>query len=386
MHPMMKPALRRAWRDRQTVQFGVTPARAVVLSPVDTATGSFLGLLDGTRGLPLLYEEARAFDLSPAQVDSLVERLTRAGVLDDPTIAARPGRPADAAPAPGTPYGRTTAFDRTRADLASLSLVHPEPGGGARRLAARRALRVQVRGAGRVGATIAALLAGAGVGRVDVLDGGTVQPWDVAPGGLSDQSVGERRGPAARQLVRASAPERPPRAAESADPAGLSLIVVAPRDGLDAYAPDAALAQDWVAAGIPHLYAGVLETTGLVGPLVLPGGTGCAGCLALDRAARDPGWPRMLAQWRSGRRQGAVPSCDLALATAVAGLAAGHALTFLDGDLPAATGARWEASLPLLDWRSRPVGARLDCSCGAAGDTQGEDASGGARTQDTMAR
>ncbi|MFK8912390.1 ThiF family adenylyltransferase, partial [Streptomyces sp. YS-3] len=135
MHPMLKPALRRAWRDRQTVQFGVTPARAVVLSPVDTATGSFLELLDGTRGLPLLYEEARAADLSPGQVDALVERLTEAGVVDDPTAGG---------PAARAARERTEAFDRTRADLASLCLVHPEPGGGARRLAARRSLRVQV--------------------------------------------------------------------------------------------------------------------------------------------------------------------------------------------------------------------------------------------------
>ncbi|WP_329401607.1 ThiF family adenylyltransferase [Streptomyces melanogenes] len=376
MHPMLKPALRRAWRDRQTVQFGVTPARAVVVSPVDTATGSFLELLDGTRGLPLLYEEARALDLSPGQVDALVERLTEAGVVDDPTAGG---------PAAQAMRGRTEAFDRTRSDLASLSLVDPEPGGGARRLAARRSLKVQVRGAGRVGATIASVLAASGVGRVEVLDGGTVQPWDVAPGGLPEQAVGERRGPAAQQLVRGAAPGRPPRSGEGDGPTGLSLIVVAPRDGLDVYAPDPVTGGEWVAAGIPHLYAGVVETTGLVGPLVLPGGTGCAGCLALERAERDPGWPRMLAQWRSGRRQGAVPACDLALATAVAGLAAAHALAFLDGDLPASTGTRWEASLPLLGWQPRRLGARLDCPCGAGGNSEGEDTSEGVRPQDTMA-
>ncbi|MFK8909484.1 ThiF family adenylyltransferase, partial [Streptomyces sp. YS-3] len=215
-----------------------------------------------------------------------------------------------------------------------------------------------------------------GVGRVEVLDGGTVQPWDVAPSGLSAGAVGERRGPAARQLVRGAAPDRPPRAGEADEPTGLSLIVVAPRDGLDVYAPDPVTGAEWVAAGVPHLYAGVLETTGLVGPLVLPGGTGCAGCLALERAERDPGWPRMLAQWRSGRRRSAVPACDLSLATAVAGLAAAHALAFLDGDLPASTGTRWEASLPALDWRPRRLAARLDCPCGAAGESEREDTSG----------
>ncbi|MFB7232188.1 ThiF family adenylyltransferase [Streptomyces fimicarius] len=411
MYPMLKPALRRAWRGRNTVQFGVTPAHAVTLGPVDIATGSFLELLDGTRGLPLLREEARALDLSEHHVDVLLSRLAEAGLLDDPRSAG-PG--ADAL------RRRAEVMDRQRPDVASLSVVRPEPGGGLRRMAARRAMRVQVRGAGRVGAAIASVLSGAGVGQVEVLDGGRAEPWDVAPGGLPPAAVGERRDVAARRLVQRSAPGPAPRRAKGAgtaadrveadrtgtdragaDPAraglagarlagsagqppGLSLIVVAPRDGLSVYAPVVDTAGPWIASGTPHLYAGVIEATGVVGPLVLPGGTGCAGCLELHRSDRDPQWPRMLAQWRSGRRV-AVPACDLGLATAVAGLAAAHALAFLDGDLPTSTGTRWEAALPLLDWRSEPIGPHADCSCGAAGDATGERASGGVPAQDTMA-
>jgi hypothetical protein len=150
----------------------------------------------------------------------------------------------------------------------------------------------------------------------------------------------------------------------------LSLVVVAPRDGLDAYAPDPVAAESWVASRIPHLYAGVLEATGVVGPLVLPGGSACAGCLARAGAEADPERPRMLAQWRSGRRAG-VPACDVALATAVAGLAAAHALAFLDGELPSSTGVRWEAALPLLDWRAERVAAHRECYCGAGGEPRG---------------
>ncbi|MET9769689.1 ThiF family adenylyltransferase [Streptomyces sp. NPDC006415] len=402
MYPMLKPALRRAWRGRNTVQFGVTPAHAVTLGPVDIATGSFLELLDGTRGLPLLHEEARALDLSEHHVDVLLRRLTEAGLLDDPRSAV---------PESDVLRRRAEVMDRQRPDVASLSVVRPEPGGGLRRMAARRAMRVQVRGAGRVGASIASVLSGAGVGQVEVLDGGRTEPWDVAPGGLPPESVGERRDVAARRLVRRSAPGPAPRRARTGEgggadssgaglagaglagaglavsagqPSGLSLIIVAPRDGLAVYAPVADTAGPWIASGTPHLYAGVIEATGVVGPLVLPGGTGCAGCLELHRADRDPQWPRMLAQWRSGRR-GAVPACDLGLATAVAGLAAAHALAFLDGDLPACTGARWEAALPLLDWRSEQIGPHADCSCGAAAGAGGERASGPVPAQDTMA-
>ncbi|MEV0318707.1 ThiF family adenylyltransferase [Streptomyces sp. NPDC050658] len=376
MHPILKPALRRGWRDLNTVQFGVAPAHALVLGPVDTATGSFLSLLDGTRGLPLLREEGRRMGLPDGHVDRLVRRLSRAGLVDD----ARGGGPAADAL-----RERAGAMDRLRPDLASLSVVTGEPGDGMRLLAARRAMRVQVRGAGRVGAVIASVLAGAGVGQVDVRDGGLVEPWDVAPGGLPADAVGDRRDAAARRAVRRSAPDRPPRPVRSDEgEAGFSLVVVAPRDGLDAHAPDPAAAEPLISAGTPHLYAGVIEGTGVVGPLVLPGATACAGCLALERADRDPTWPRMLAQWRSGRARH-VAACDLALSTTVAGLAAAHALAFLDGADPAVAGVRWEASVPGLDWHAQPVSAHRACPCGADVADKGEHPDGVREPHDTMA-
>jgi bacteriocin biosynthesis cyclodehydratase domain-containing protein len=129
-----------------------------------------------------------------------------------------------------------------------------------------------------------------------------------------------------------------------------------------------------MASGTPHLYAGVIEGTGVVGPLVLPGETSCAGCLERDRTDRDPAWPRLVAQWRSGKAR-CVGACDLALATAVAGLAAAHALAFLDGESPAGTGARWEASVPVLHWHARPVWPHPACPCGAAEKAKGEHSS-----------
>ncbi|MEV6697016.1 ThiF family adenylyltransferase [Streptomyces sp. NPDC051453] len=395
-HPILKPALRRGWRDLNTVQFGVAPAHAVVLGPVDTATGTFLTLLDGTRGVALLRDEGRRMGLPDGHVDALLHRLTRAGLLDDATGGG---------PAFDALRKRQGVLDRLRPDLAALTVLSPEPAAGARKLAARRSMRIQVRGTGRVGTVIASVLSAAGVGHVDVRDGGCVEPWDVAPGGLPVESVGERRDTAAYRAVRKAAPDRPPRpdrrsgpppsqaqpsspsesqALPPAEEPALSLVIIAPRDGLSAHTPDPVAAEELIVSGTPHLYAGVVEATGVVGPLVLPGGTACAGCLSLDRTDRDPTWPRLLAQWRSGR-QLQVPACDLALATAVAGLTAAHALAFLDGELPSSTGARWEASAPGLDWHARPVWAHPDCSCGAGGRSKGEQTSEGGEQHDTMA-
>ncbi|MFC9505767.1 ThiF family adenylyltransferase [Streptomyces sp. NPDC057002] len=380
MHPVVKPALRRGWRDLNTVQFGMTPAHAMTLGPMDQATGSFLDLLNGTRGLELLREEGRRMDLPDGHVDGLVRRLARAGLLDD----ARGGGPAADAL-----RRKKEVLDRLRPDLASLSLTTSAPGDAIGRLAARRAQRVQVRGAGRVGAVLASLLAGAGVGEVDVRDLGRVEPWDVAPGGLPADAVGDRRDEAARRAVRRAAPDRPPRPAtaqahpEEGDP-GFSLVIVAPRDDVAMYAPDPSAAESLMAAGTPHLYAGVVEGTGMVGPLVLPGETGCAGCLHHSRTDRDPTWPRLVAQWRSGRQRQVRP-CDLTLATTVAGLAAAHALAFLDGRVPSSAGSRWEVSVPGLHWHARPIWAHPACPCAAAERGKGERLSEEGQSHETMA-
>lgn len=354
----------------------------MVLGPLDLATSAFLRLLDGTRGLPLLYAEAARAGLSEGYVDRLLDGLVRAGLLEDATGGGE-----------GAARLRedSALMERLRPDLASLALLDPRPCGALETLGARARARVLVRGAGRVGASVAALLSGAGVGRVEVMDGGRVDPGDVSPGGLPPSAVGQRRAEAARRLVREVAPARgrrqaPPdgpaagrvprqggaeggadagRAPGVREPEGYSLVVLAPRDGLAVHAPDPATVEPFLGSGTPHLYAGVIETSAVVGPLVLPGATGCARCLDLGRADRDPGWPRLLAQWRSGRAHRA-EAADLTLAAATAGLAAAHALAFLDGGLPASTGARWEAALPGGDWRSRSLSPHPRCGCGAA--------------------
>ncbi|GAA3741271.1 TOMM precursor leader peptide-binding protein [Streptomyces tremellae] len=377
---MVKPALRRAWRGRRTVQFGVAPAHALRLTPVDGVAAAFLERLDGSRSLPVLRAEARAMGLREERAEELVRRLVAAGVVADP--AADGAALADLSGAPG-------ALERLRPDLASLSLVHAAPGAGAATLAARRAVRVRVLGAGRVGDAVAAALAAAGVGRVEVRDGGSVRGADVAPGGLPASAVSQRRADAAARLVRDAAPLPAPRAAPGTAAVPLSLVVVAPRDGLAAYRPEPADTEPWLAAGVPHLFAGVIEATGFVGPLVLPGGTACAGCARRCEADADPDAPAMLAQWRSGRGARPVAACDGPLAAVVAGLAAAHALSFLDGELPTSTGARWEVALPLLDWRAERIAPHPGCGCGAVGRTGGGTEGVGMATagagRDTMA-
>ncbi len=364
MHPMIKPALRRGWRDRQTVQYGMAPAHAVLLGPVSDATAAFMELMDGTRSLDRLRVEADRLGLAPEIPDKLIERLAGAGVLDDATASRE---------------AAVSVGDRLRPDLASLSVVHREPGGGVRRLAARREARVQVRGAGRVGAAVAATLSAAGVGQVDVVDGGAVEQWDTAPAGIPAERVGTRRDVAARGVVRSS------RAWQSRSRGEVGLVIITPRDGLDAYAPDPAAAECFMTAGTPHLYGGVVEATGVVGPLVLPGSSPCSDCLLRTRAEREPSWPMLVGQWRTAsRRRAGVPACDTALATMVAGATASYALSFLDGDGGCAVGYRLRFALPHLLPDTEQFRTHPECPCGAASVCAAPAVSENHRTHATM--
>lgn len=366
MHPMIKPALRRGWRDRQTVQYGVTPAHAVTLGPVDNATASFIELIDGTRSLTQLGEHATALGLAPDTAEKLTRRLARAGVLDDATADREMAAHVE---------------DRLRPDLASLSAVHREPGAGLRRLRNRRASHVQVRGVGRVGAAVATTLSAAGLGQVDVVDGGEVEPWDTLPGGIPAEQTGSRRDAAARTAVSRAKPWR----RRSRSRSHVNLVIMSPRDGLDAYAPDPAAAERFLEAGTPHLYTGVVEGTGVVGPLVLPGETPCANCLLLTRGEREPSWPLVVGQWRTAaRRDSGVPACDAALATMVAGAAAAYALNYLDRDGKSAAGYRLRFSLPHLLADTEQFVAHPNCRCGAAYPSNGRPPSERAPASRTM--
>lgn len=340
MRPLLKPALRRLWRDPSTLQLGIDPRYAAVLAGVDVADASLLDLIDGTRELDELSTEAARRGYEPAHVEHLLTALGAAHALDH------------------APLAPAAADARRYPDLLSLSLLHGEPGAAARVMAARGSTTVEVMGAGRVGATVAALLTAAGVGQVAVTDNGALRPADFSPSGVRGPGPRQAsRAEAARSLVGArSVSQRSRTAVLRAD----STVVLAPVGSV--------IPPEWLGRvrHRPHLPVLIRETTAVIGPLVLPGRSPCLRCVELTRGDRDPVWPVLAAQL-IGEPHGVEP-CDVVLATAAASIVALHVLAWLDQGqraLPSSIGGTHELSLDDLRLRRRTVSAHPGCGCGA---------------------
>lgn len=345
MRPMLKPALRRLWRDAGTVQIGVDPERAVILSGVDGSAVTVLDLLDGSRDHAGVLAAAVAAGVHPASAAALLEQLDAAGVLDDASTDAGPLAALD-----------REERDRIAPDLASVSLLRPGPGAALAVLDRRRSAVVQVVGAGRIGVPVATLLAAAGVGHVGVEAAGTVSASDTVPGGWQLGDVGMPVAAAVRAVVRRIAPT-----------AGCGPVPVNRRpDVVVLVGPagaDPIRRVELVRAGVVHLAAGVREVTGVVGPLVLPGRSACLRCLDLSRADRDSAWPLLSAQL-AGDGAGGIAAGDTVLAAATAALAAGQVLAALDGGRPATVNGTLELRLP--EWRLRRRGWSPHPACGCS--------------------
>jgi hypothetical protein len=109
------------------------------------------------------------------------------------------------------------------------------------------------------------------------------------------------------------------------------------------------------------------EAIGVVGPLVVPGRSACARCIDLSKAARDPAWPRILAQASgAGGLPAATQACDTVLAAATAALATAQALALIDrAGEPATANGTLELVLPQWQWQRRAWPAHPACTCGA---------------------
>src|SRR3954464_15955298 len=189
--PMLNRALRRVWRDQQTLQLGIEPRHAVVLRGVGRAEERVLELLDGSRAVDTVVADAADLGIDELSVHRLLQTLVRARVLDDGELQ---------------PRGNERDRQRLAHDAMSIALLDRTPGAATRALTARADATYAVHGAGRIGATLVALLtapgagavarplavclAAAGVGRVLCVNNGPVRAAALTPAASQDPDDG----------------------------------------------------------------------------------------------------------------------------------------------------------------------------------------------------
>lgn len=338
------------WRGPSMVQIGLDPRRGLILDGLtdeDAAVLHRLFLGADSTALDTGADSTEATGRSRPRSRQLVRLLAEADVLN----RVPPGRSA--------PHRLDPHRHRLVDDAQVWSVVHPGSEDGWELLNHRGRRHVQVHGGGRIGTALAATLAAAGVGSVEVLDSRPVRSRDLAPAGPLPADLGSPQHRAARSAAnRLAVGDSPdPRNDPGADSQNSSLpdIVVLLEHG----AADARRADEFSIKEIPQLSVVVQEASTMVGPLVLPGHSACLRCLDLHRTDLDASWPVLLAQLTGHRddRPG-VPEHhaeETASAGLVASLAALQILHHLDG-LPADNTGRGDTSIATMP---AAVGATL---------------------------
>ncbi|MCW3839400.1 TOMM precursor leader peptide-binding protein [Micromonospora yasonensis] len=339
--PTLLPGLTRLWRDRHTLQLGVEPGRAVLLEVANPRAAGLLDLLDGTRSERAVLAYASTAQVAPDEARILLDTLRAAGLV----VPAQSLLPRDLA-------GPDRARLAGEANALALAVPGP-PATPAQVVRRRRAARVLVTGAGRLGAAIAAGLAQAGVGHVRPELAGPVRPADLVGTGLLAAEVGRPLAAAVRAVLARCAPGT----ATSPLRRGRTDLVV--QLGTDR--PAALLATGYAQRRQPHLLVDLRGGVPVVGPLVRPPVGPCLHCLDLHRVDRDPDWPRLAAQLAADDGEQA---CAATTRLAAAAYAVAEALAHLDGGTPETLGCAVEVAgagrFRRRQWPPHP-------SCGCSG-------------------
>lgn len=270
----------------------------------------------------------------------LAEELHRAGFLTRPIV-------------PRMPPAQLPAY--LHAELGALLGRHGDDAVDV--MARRRRSAVAVHGNSRITTTIAATLAGAGIGQVQLVDGGDVAAADSCPGGLSYADEGSRFGIAGVAAIRRSSPDVV--TAPIGDGRFADLVILT-----DPVPVEPAIRDSLHLDGLAHLAATVHGSRAVIGPLVIPGRSSCLRCADLHRSERDPCWPALAVQLAARAKHRAIS--EVALCVATAGLAVGQALSFIDGQRPETIGGTVEWQLPEWRLRRRSWPPHHQCDCGAA--------------------
>lgn len=301
-------------RDQYTVQVGLAPDRAVVVTaPRGCGSQGLAGLLTGLRDGSTLEAAASRAGVDDDDMSDMARILIRLADLGHVRLHGA-----------GERVGRTKGSEAIRPVAEGPATGQgPDAGGAGVRPAPIR--RVHIQGAGQISEVLRGPLSVNGC-RVTTA---------ASPGLTLDA-------------------ERPPWLRRGSTP---DLVILT-----DTVAVDPVVITALARTGQPHLHVHGRDGRVVVGPTVVPGITPCLRCADLFRAQRDPRWPFVAAQLVDHSPEAAVPAL-----TAAAALVLSEVASSRQSDAPLQTiGATVEINPAEGLWRRLEWPAVPGCDCGAA--------------------
>ena len=314
----INPALRRVWRDPQTIQFGYLPG-FVIKNPTFEQERMISLLESGitTQQEKELHNHSGA---SKAEAEAFLGRIKPILVESEAL------------------YLSEDYVVQRFSEIVRISLATSK--NPAEVIAARNGWEIYVSELSRPGLVLAQALSVSGVGKIFTDDAKKVSKSDTELLGHPAHSIGLNRTSSAREILRGSS--KVELHSKITDPiferAGFAIL-------FSAEVIDPLLYQPWLTRETPHISIYFHEKGVTVSPVIIPGMTPCLGCSETQKIALDPSWLAIAPQLAANPRDLADTS-SLLFASAVVSRAV---LEFCD----AQAGFRETRTLPGFEFNQK---------------------------------
>jgi ThiF family len=220
-------------------------------------------------------------------------------------------------------------------------------------------VEIEIRGAGRLGTTVAILLAHCGFSNIYVHDQNKVSLADVSAWGASRIDVGARRDHTALMIIDRIQRGVWPKMVRAAKARTTRLVILCPDQVGQSvwFAPD--VTDRLVAADQPHLIAGAGSNQALVSTVLNPTHTACLRCHNARLTDLDSAWPLLSAQLIGRPKQDLAPAALLLqTATLVTDIVCEWTL-----QQNYAESGFWQLAWPSGDKSFSPLRTHVACGC-----------------------
>jgi len=311
--PIFAAGINVLWRNKNQVQFGIDPKTQIRADSKIAA--HLIANCTGHLTLEEIIQTANREGLDTEQLLLTVSRLIKSGLLTSDTVLQMP---------------RTFAT-----------------------------AEIEIQGAGRLGTTVAILLAQCGFLNIHIHDSKKVTLSDVTAWGASRVDVGARRDHTALMIIDRIQRGVWPRMVRAAKSRSQRLVILCPDQVGQSvwFAPD--LTDRLIAADLPHLVAGAGQNEALVSTVLSPSHTACLRCHNARLTDMDPAWPLLSAQLVGRPPQDLAPSgLLLHTATLVVEIVSqwAHEANYVDSGF-------WAIDWPSTDKSFNQLNTHAACGC-----------------------